>query len=189
MRIYKTYGDEVIAKVIESPYRLALDIHGMGFKTADLIAGKLGVAGDPPLRAHAGVRHVLQELSDDGHCAAPREKLIEQSVNLLGIPAPVLEDAVRAKVELEKLVEEDIDGKGCPFLAPLHHAEVGITLSLNRLRSRSPPWDEIDADKALRWVEGKTGLTLSASQVEAVRLALSSKALVIKEDPAVGTGL
>jgi exodeoxyribonuclease V alpha subunit len=68
VRIYKTYGDEAIVKVSENPYRLALDIHGIGFKTADLIAQKLGIAPDSLIRAQAGVRHVLQELSGDGHC-------------------------------------------------------------------------------------------------------------------------
>jgi exodeoxyribonuclease V alpha subunit len=79
VRIYKTYGDQAIIKVTENPYRLALDIHGIGFKTADLIAGKLGIATDLLIRAQAGVRHVLQELSGDGHCAAPWDTLVEES--------------------------------------------------------------------------------------------------------------
>ena len=94
VRIYKTYGDEAIIKVSENPYRLALDIHGIGFKTADLIAGKLGIAPDSLIRAQAGVRHVLQELSGDGHCAAPWETLVEESVKLLEIPVVILEQAI-----------------------------------------------------------------------------------------------
>lgn len=71
VRIYKTYGEESIIKVTENPYRLALDIHGIGFKTADALAMKLGIAPDSLIRAQAGVRHVLQEIANDGHCAAP----------------------------------------------------------------------------------------------------------------------
>src|SRR5271168_541936 len=85
VRIYKTYGNEAIAKVSENPYRLALDIHGIGFKTADTIAQKLGIPKDSLIRAQAGVRHVLQEFSGDGHCACEREKLVETSSKLLEI--------------------------------------------------------------------------------------------------------
>lgn len=186
VRIYKTYGDEAIAKVTENPYRLALDIHGIGFKTADLIAGKLGVAKDSMIRAQAGVRHVLQEMSNDGHCAAPWDKLVEESAKLLEIPVPVLKEAIREEVGLENLVEEDIDGRRCLFLTPLQRAEVGTAASLNRILSGIIPWGAIDADKALPWVEGKTGLALSPSQQQAVRLALSSKVLVITGGPGVG---
>jgi len=98
VRIYKTYGDESIIKVTENPYRLALDIHGIGFKTADLIAGRLGIASDSLIRAQAGVRHVLQELSGDGHCAASHDKLIKESVKLLEIDEAILEQAIREEV-------------------------------------------------------------------------------------------
>ena len=75
VRIYKTYGDEAILQVTENPYRLALDIHGIGFKTADAIAERLGIARDSPMRAQAGVRHALQEWSEQGHCAWPCGRL------------------------------------------------------------------------------------------------------------------
>jgi exodeoxyribonuclease V alpha subunit len=101
VRIYKTYGDEAIIKVTENPYRLALDIHGIGFKTADLIAGKLGITPDSLIRAQAGVRHVLQELSGDGHCAAPWETLVEESVKLLEIPVVILEQAILEEINLK----------------------------------------------------------------------------------------
>lgn len=186
VRIYKTYGDEAIIKVSENPYRLALDIHGIGFKTADVIAGRLGIAPDSLIRAQAGVRHVLQELSGDGHCAAPHDKLIKESVKLLEIDEAILEEAVREEIAQENLVPEEIDGVPCLFLTPLHRAELGVANSIKRILSGAPPWEQIDADKALPWVEGKTGLTLSQSQQDAVRLALISKALVITGGPGTG---
>ncbi|MBV5330291.1 MAG: ATP-dependent RecD-like DNA helicase [Chlorobium sp.] len=186
VRIYKTYGDEAIIKVTENPYRLALDIHGIGFKTADLIAGKLGIAPDSLIRAQAGVRHVLQELSGDGHCAAPWETLVEESVKLLEIPVVILEQAILEEITLENLVQEDIDGKPCLFLTPLQRAEVGTAASIKRILEGSTPWGNIDIDKAIPWVAEKTDLTLSASQQEAVRLALTSKAVVITGGPGVG---
>ena len=186
VRIYKTYGDESIIKVTENPYRLALDIHGIGFKTADTLAMKLGIASDSLIRAQAGVRHVLQEIAGDGHCAAPWESLVDAASKLLEISSVIIEEAVHAEVAEENLVKEDIDGKLCLFLTPLHRAEVGTSASILRLLQGSLPWGAIDAEKAIPWVEEKTGLTLSDSQRDAVKLALTSKVLVITGGPGVG---
>jgi len=186
VRIYKTYGDEAIIKVSENPYRLALDIHGIGFKTADVIAGRLGIAPDSLIRAQAGVRHVLQELSGDGHCAATHDTLIKESVKLLEIDETILEEAIREEVTQENLVPEEIDGVPCLFLTALHRAEQGVANSVRRILSGEPPWGKIDVEKALPWVEEKTGLSLSQSQQDAVCLALTSKALVITGGPGTG---
>ena len=186
VRIYKTYGDEAIVKVSENPYRLALDIHGIGFKTADLIAQKLGIAPDSLIRAQAGVRHVLQELSGDGHCAAPHDTLIREAEKLLEINETILEEAIREEVTQENLAPEVIDGVPCLFLTPLHRAQQGVANSVRRILSGAPPWGKIDTEKALPWVEDKTGLTLSDSQKDAVRLALASKMVVITGGPGVG---
>lgn len=187
VRIYKVYGDEAVARVTENPYRLALDVHGIGFKTADVIAGRLGVAPDSLIRAQAGVRHVLQEMSADGHCAASRDTLVSKSEHLLEIGRETLEEAVRLEINQENLVEEEIDGLPCLFLTPLHRAEVGVANHMRRiLYGGPPPWGRIDADKALPWVEVKTSLRLSPSQKDAVRLALAGKALVITGGPGTG---
>jgi len=186
VRIFKTYGEGAIMKVTENPYNLALDIPGIGFKTADVIAGRLGIAPDSLIRAQAGVRHVLQELSNDGHCAAPIETLILESGKLLQIADATLEEAIREEVSLGNLVQEEIEGRDCLFLTPLYRAEVGVATSLKRISTGQPPWGTLDADKAIPWVEKKTGLILSNSQHEAVRLALSNKAVVITGGPGVG---
>ena len=186
VRIYKTYGDEAIIKVTENPYRLALDIHGIGFKTADLIAQKLGIPLDSLIRAQAGVRHVLQELSGEGHCAASHDTLIAEAKKLLEIPEAILEQAILEEIVQENLVQEEIDGKTCLFLAPLYRAELGVASGIRKIKAGHPPWGQIDVVKALPWVEGKTGLTLSPSQKDAVRLALTSKMVVITGGPGVG---
>lgn len=186
VRIFKTYGDEAIIKVTENPYRLALDIHGIGFKTADTLAQKLGIAPDSLIRAQAGVRHVLQELSGEGHCACERGRLIDLASQLLEIPADVIEEGVARELEEERLVAEEIDGQPCLFLTPLYRAEVGVADNLRRLQDRAPSWGNIDADKAIPWVEEKTRLSLSDSQKQAVRLALASKVVIITGGPGVG---
>ena len=186
VRIYKSYGNEAILKVTENPYRLALDIHGIGFKTADALAAKLGVAPDSPMRAQAGVRHVLQEMSSSGHCAAARTALAESAASLLEIPQPTIETAIEAEIAGENLIPDEIAGTPCLFLASLYRAEVGVASSLSRLALGAPPWGTIVAEKAIPWVEGQTGLTLSASQRAAVGTALDNKVVVITGGPGVG---
>src|SRR3972149_2471971 len=186
VRIYKTYGDDAINKVRENPYRLALDIHGIGFKTADMLAQLLGIATDSMMRAQAGVRHVLQEISADGHCAETREHLVKTAARLLEIPEAIIESAIDSETREENLVQDEIDGKTCLFLAPLYRAEVGVANNLKRLLKGKALWSDIDPEKAIPWMEGKTGLKLSESQREAVKLALKNKAMVITGGPGEG---
>ncbi|MDP1666158.1 MAG: ATP-dependent RecD-like DNA helicase [Methylobacter sp.] len=186
VRIYKTYGEESIEKVRENPYRLALDIHGIGFKTADSLAQKLGIASDSLIRAQAGVRHALQEWSSEGHCAAIRQALCEMAVKLLEIPAAIIDEAITAELVEGNLVAEINGEQEVLFLTPLHRAEVGCATHLLRLNQGEPPWGQIDAEKAIPWVEGQTGLTLSTSQRTAVELVLTHKVTVITGGPGVG---
>src|SRR2546426_6781045 len=183
VRIYKTYGSEAITRVQENPYRLALDIHGIGFKTADTLAQRLGIPRDAVIRAQAGVRHVLQEFADDGHCAVHHDELIETAATLLEIPVSIITQAVELECQEDHLIAEDIEGKPCLFLAPLHRAEVGVASHLLRLLHGALPWGPIDAARAMPWVEQRTGRTLSPSQREAVAMALGSKVAVITGGP------
>jgi len=186
VRIYKTYGDEAIIKVTENPYRLALDIHGIGFKTTDALAQRLGIPADSLIRAQAGVRHTLQHWSEQGHCAAYRDKLIDMAVQLLEIPEPTILQAIEAELDEGNLISEAIGGQDAVFLAPLYRAESGCGRHLERLLNGSPPWGVIDADKAIPWVEEKTGLALSESQRQSVRLVVQSKVAIITGGPGVG---
>jgi exodeoxyribonuclease V alpha subunit len=185
VRIYKTYGDAAVERVRENPYRLALDIHGVGFKTADAIAGRLGIAHDALIRAQAGVRHVLQEIAEDGHCAAYRDTLLESAAKLLEIPGPVIEQAIEEELSEDRLVADPIEEKPALFLASLHRAERGIAEHIARLGGK-PCWGSIATDRAIPWVEEKTGLHLSESQREAVARAVNGKITVITGGPGVG---
>jgi exodeoxyribonuclease V alpha subunit len=186
VRIYKTYGDEAMVRVRENPYRLALDIHGIGFKTADTLAQRLGIPRDAVIRAQAGVHHVLQEFAEDGHCAVHHDELIDTAATLLEIPVTTIEQAVELECQEERLIAADIDGKPCLFLMPLYRAEVGVASHLLRLLHGALPWGQIDPERAIPWVEEKTGRTLSPSQHEAVAMALQSKVTVITGGPGVG---
>jgi exodeoxyribonuclease V alpha subunit len=186
VRIYKTYGDDAIAKVRENPYRLALDIHGIGFTTADALAQRLGIPKDAVIRAQAGVRHVLQEFADEGHCAVIRAELVDTATTMLEIPVSIIEQAIALELQEENLIAESIDGKPCLFLTPLYRAEVSVASSLMRLLEGELPWGQIDPAVAIPWVEKKTGRVLSPSQRDAVAQVLTSKVTVITGGPGVG---
>ncbi len=182
VRIYKTYGDEAILKVTENPYRLALDIWGIGFKTADLIAHHLGIPRDSLLRAQAGVRHALQVWSEQGHCAAPPDQLVDLARQLLDIPVAIIQQAMASEQAAERLIlDQDL-----LYLTPLHRAEVGCAANLQRLLHGPPPWGEIDPDQAVPWVEAQTRLRLSASQRAALATLLRHKVTIVTGGPGVG---
>ena len=132
------------------------------------------------------MRHVLQEISGEGHCAAYHEALVEQSVSILEIPEPVIEQAIVSETAAGNLTKEPIHDQPALFLTPLYRAEQGVANHLKRLRTAIPPWGFIDIDKAIPWVEEKTGLKLSESQRQAVALAIRNKVTIITGGPGVG---
>ena len=186
VRIFKTYGQGAVAVVSENPYRLARDIRGIGFLSADTIAQKVGIAKDSPLRAQAGVSYALSEASSQGHCGLPYAELVTLAVKLLDIPAEIIEVAIAEEVSQEVVIPDTVDGGPCVFLAQLYQAEHSIATQINRLKIGTPPWPDFDADKAIPWVEQKLSISLAESQKAAVRLALASKVLVITGGPGVG---
>jgi len=186
VRIYKTYGDDAIDKVRENPYRLALDIRGIGFKTADSLAAQLGIAKDSLIRAQAGVRHVLQALCDNGHCAAELDQLIKASHELLDIPISIIENAIRHEISEKNLVQDTIHDQACVYPISLYTAETKATAHIKRLNTRTPPWGVIDVRKTIPWVEQKTALQLSNSQRQAIETVLQSKLTIITGGPGVG---
>jgi len=193
IKIYKHYQDRSIAVVKENPYRLAVDIFGIGFKTADKIAGQLGISPSSPERAQAGVLHVLGELSNEGHVFYPRNKLIEAAAALLEIDAGIIEIAVRVLAEAGQVVVTPILRERGPaqedqavYLASLHRAESGMAdLGRALLRAQTRPI-AIDTEKAITWFEERQRISLAPEQREAVRRAVTSKFLVITGGPGTG---
>ncbi|MCL5260683.1 MAG: ATP-dependent RecD-like DNA helicase [Gammaproteobacteria bacterium] len=186
VRIYKTYGDHAIEIVRENPYRLAIDIFGIGFKTADALAMRLGIAKDSIKRAEAGVIHVLQEFAAEGHCALLREKICQATAELLEIEKEIIESAIDAEIKEKRLVLETINDNACLFLASLYMAELSSAKNIARLKKGQPPWGNINYEKALHWAAEKTHITLSPSQRQAVLLALKEKVTIITGGPGVG---
>ncbi|MDQ2103122.1 SF1B family DNA helicase RecD2 [Azospirillum isscasi] len=186
VRIFKTYGADAIRLITENPYRLARDIRGIGFKTADAVAAKLGIEKTAMIRARAGIGYALAEATDQGHCGVPVAELIPLAVKLLEIDASILETAAELERQDGAVVADSLGGEPCLFLASLHRAEQAIAERLRRLAGGPVPWPGIDAEKAIPWVEAKAGITLAEGQREALRQAVAAKLLVITGGPGVG---
>ena len=186
VRIFKTYGNEAIALVSENPYRLARDIRGIGFLSADTIAQKMGIEKTAMIRARAGISYTLTEAIGEGHCGLPLAALVPMAEKLLEIPQPIIEEALQLELEGGAVVEDTVGGERCVFLAGLHSAERGIAASLLTLSQGKLPWLAIDAEKAIAWVQDRLKIALSDSQRAAVSLALKRKVTVITGGPGVG---
>jgi len=186
VRIFKTYGADAIPLVRENPYRLARDIRGIGFITADQIAQRLGIPKTSMLRARAGISYALLQAVENGDCGLPREDLLTLGQKLLEIDRLLLEEALALETTEGSVLVEPVDGRSCVFLPYLRHAEDTIVDAVRRLLVGRQPWPDVDADRAIAWVEKHFGVTLAAGQRRAVAKALASKMLIITGGPGVG---
>ena len=174
VRIYKTYGADAVRLISENPYRLARDIRGIGFRTADQIAAKLGIEKTALIRVRAGISYALAEAMDEGHCGLPVEELVALTEKLLEVTAELVETALNLELEGGAVIADDLEGRRCIFLAALYRAEREIAEKLKTLAAGKPPWPAIDVDKAIPWVEQRTGnhaavSTSARSKPDAIR--------------------
>jgi len=193
-RIFKQYGSRSIAVVKENPYRLAADIFGIGFVTADQIAAKLGIAADAGIRVEAGILYVLNQLADEGHVCFLYAPLVLKSCELLAVERPAVVQALTTLVQRQKIVIEDwgpvpdaaSEDHKAVFLARLHLCETGIASSLRGLIGAPKSVRAIDSRKAIDWVQSRLAVTLADKQIEAVRRAIENKVMVITGGPGTG---
>ncbi len=196
VRIYKKYGDASISVVKNQPYRLAADVWGIGFLTADRIAQSVGIPHDSPERVKAGLQYALSQSTDQGHCYLPEERLISDAVKLLQVDTGLVIDCLgQLAAEEEGVVRETVPGEdGQPltavYLVPFHRAELSLAGQLRRLlhatEDRLPAFQSVDWDAALGWLAGRTGAELAPEQRQAVQLALSEKVAVLTGGPGCG---
>lgn len=186
VRIYKTYGDSAIEQVRANPYRLAQDIPGIGFKSADQIAQEIGIPHDSILRACAGLAHVLQEATGQGHCGLPVELLKEEAGRLLLVDENIVHTALERTLTERKLIWEKVGDESLVLLPNLQRAEEEIATRIKRLARAAPTYPPVDIEKALAWCQAKTGRELAPSQREALRQALNRRVLIITGGPGVG---
>jgi exodeoxyribonuclease V alpha subunit len=186
VRIYKTYGGGAVQVMSENPYRLARDIRGIGFKTADAIAMRLGIEKTAMVRVRAGISYALTDAMNEGHCGLPTDDLVTLTEKLLDVPRELVRSALDLELTDGAVLADMVSDKPCVFLAGLYRAERGIAGRLLQLGSGKLPWPSIDPGKAIPWIEQRTGLVLAESQRSAVAVALASKVLVITGGPGVG---
>jgi exodeoxyribonuclease V alpha subunit len=186
VRIFKTYGADAVQVMTENPYRLARDIRGIGFKSADAIAMKLGIEKTAMIRLRAGISYALTEAMDGGHCGLPTDQLIPLAEELLEAPKALILTALELERSERAVIADKVGETACTFLAGLYRAEQAIAERLTRIVSGGLPWPWIDEEKALPWIEKRSGLQLADSQRVAIRLALTAKVLVITGGPGVG---
>ena len=192
-KIFKQYRNRSIEVVKENPYRLATDIFGIGFITADNIAEKLGFPKNSELRAEAGILYVLNQLSDDGHVYYPYEPLIEKCREILQVDRDVIVKAL-GTIDLDnRIVIEDLkvseifgDNHKAVYLAKFHVSEISIATRMKTLINAPKSIRKIKTDKAIEWVQKQLSITLAMKQVEAIRGAIENKVMVITGGPGTG---
>ncbi len=186
VRIYKTYGDQAIEVVRANPYQLARDIHGIGFKSADGIARRLGIGQDSPLRAAAGLRHTLHEAGGNGHCGLPEDDLTRQTAALLEIEESIVADALARSLASGDVERETVGAETLIYLPGMRNAEAGIARRVIALAEQPPAFPPVELAAAVRWYEAKSGRELSPSQRDALAQALRSRVFIITGGPGVG---
>ena len=214
VRIYKTYGDSSITMVQHEPYRLANDVWGIGFKTADKIAQSLGIPPDSPERVKAGLQFTLSQASEDGHCYLPQAELIANASEILGVEAPLAEQCLNELVQDQGVVREQMlvpppseagdeelprasERTHSPnqfvraiYLLPFYRAEVSLASNFQRLlqthQERLPTFQTVNWESALNWLKSQTSSTLAPEQEQAVRVALTQKVCVLTGGPGCG---
>jgi exodeoxyribonuclease V alpha subunit len=184
VRIYKTYGDNTIIKLQTNPYSLALDVWGIGFKTADQLAQSLGIDKNSVIRAEAGIRHILNEYSTQGHCAITPTELISQCNKMLEIEVPIITEAINNELYNKNIIQDVIDDGTYLYLAPLYYAEQGIANSIMRLIN-SPNQIFLDDERILLLAQD-ANIKLSPSQKEAILTSIKNKVSIITGGPGVG---
>ena len=155
VRIYRTYGANAVQVITENPYRLARDIRGIGFRTADQVARRLGIEPTAMIRVRAGISFALAEATGEGHCGLPVAELTALTGQLLEVPAALIETALRLELEAGEVVADTLEGQRCVFLAGLYRAEQAIAERLRTLAVGQPPWPPVEAEKAIPWVRGE----------------------------------
>ena len=186
VRIYKTYGDESIKKLKNNPYRLSHDLHGVGFKTADTIASKLGINFDDWSRIEAGLQFALQTATGNGHCALPETELIESATELLGVDQIKIEDCLKKIITKSEVIRDEINSVPMIFPPQLIASEKIVSQKILNLASKKPDYPKFEIEKALSWCQKKIGYPLAEGQRKAVELALRERVLIITGGPGVG---
>ena len=187
-KIYKQYGNKSIGVVEENPYRLAMDIFGIGFVTADRIAQNLGFQKDSAVRVQAGAIYVLSQVAEEGHVYYPLESLLEKCVEILEVDQDAITKALESLSSDKRIVIERLSGQDAVavYLSTFYMCETGVASRVKTLTRAPYSRRKVDTEKAVEWVEREISMSLAMNQIEAVKSALDSKIMVITGGPGTG---
>ena len=189
-KIYKKYGNESAQRVKENPYDLAREIFGIGFKTADSIAFKLGIDKTSPHRIDSGIEYILTKLSEEGHVCYPLELLLDQGNEILEVDRASVTNRIQELIKEERIIVKDFVNEGSlqkfVWKKPLYLCELGISREIRRLMREKSPLRSINMEKALEWVQKKLHIQLALHQKSAVIKSLEEKVHIITGGPGTG---
>ena len=193
-KIFKTYGKDAIAVVRQNPYRLAADIYGIGFVTADAIATKLGMEKENHLRVAAGILYVLNQLAEEGHLYYPYEPLVQKCIQILSVPRDVVVTALAIIAAEDRVVLEDLNENLSEFvvnhkavyLSKFHFCETWITRRLLTLLSAPGTLPKVNVNQAVNWVQERLGMQLAPGQIRALGVSLTQKVMLLTGGPGTG---
>lgn len=186
IKLYKSYGSQTIKIVEENPYTLVNDIYGIGFKKADEIAMKMGVAEDDPFRVKSGINYAMWYYVNEGHTFCPQTELCEKTGSLLDVSTSTVYDILTEMAFEGSLTVENVKGRNLVYLTPYYLAEQSVAGNLLRLNTSTIKPMDSDVDSLIRLAEKETGITLSDQQREAVRTASDNAISVITGGPGTG---
>ncbi len=190
VKIFKQYGQSSISVVQTNPYRLARDVYGIGFRTADKIARQMGIALDAPERLQAGLLHTLSMLSDEGHCFATRDQLLNEATRLLEVNRAACEDQLEILIQQRDLFQEDTPEGQAIYLPPFYLAERGVTSKIRRVQltqhDRLGVFKTVEWNRAFEWLDQQSPIQLTEQQKSAVQMALTEKVSVLTGGPGTG---
>ena len=185
-KIFKTYGEESIDKVIENPYRLSKEIHGIGFKTADELAQNLGIERDSPVRIQAGIEHVLWELSSEGHVCYLEEAFIPAAEAILEVDGTLISDQITHLEKEGHIIQSLMDEKSFIWVKPLYMCEQGVTKELKRISDTPCNIRPVLVDEAIEWAQEKQRMRFAKEQKTAIAKSLEEKIHIITGGPGTG---
>lgn len=186
LRLFKTYGPETVNVLRADPYRLASELPGIGFKTADEIAMKMGMSIDSPARLASGILYILEQAEKQGHCALPKKKLIEDAVHILDSPHSAIDHSATQLILDTRIIVEETDGQEFVYSRDLYEAEQSTANAITSFVNAPPNLPPVDADAAISWFERHNQIKLGDEQAKTVIEATRHRFFVITGGPGVG---
>ncbi|NJD03962.1 MAG: ATP-dependent RecD-like DNA helicase [Ruminiclostridium sp.] len=183
VKIFKTYGNDSINTVKTNPYKLADDIWGIGFKTADKIARQLGFDKNSYERCRSGIIFVLNELSNDGHCYAEREQLITEAQKILELDTDILNPTIEKMIEEKSIIPDAVNAI---FLPPFYYSEIGTARRIRDILSGQCMFRSVFSEGIIEKLERECGIKYDDVQADAIKTAARSKFMVLTGGPGTG---